>query len=158
MSILFSKACQYALQSVIYLAAQRPDTPVLQRDISEALDIPNHFLGKILQQLARNDIVASQKGKAGGFVLSQPPEQISLLRVAKIVDGESFLDHCVMGFPGCEDNNPCPLHPLWSSARKTIIQMLEDTPVTELSEEIQTKLDYIASLHAEELDLDTGHK
>ncbi|MFQ6615655.1 MAG: RrF2 family transcriptional regulator [Fidelibacterota bacterium] len=155
MSVLFSKACQYAIQSVIYLAAQQPDTPILQRDIAEALDIPNHFLGKILQQLARHGIVVSQKGKAGGFLLSQPPEEISLLRVAKIVDGESFLDYCVVGFPGCQDENPCPLHPLWSSAKKIIIQMLRDTPVTELSDEIQTKLDYIASMHTGELDVDS---
>ncbi|MFQ6676468.1 MAG: RrF2 family transcriptional regulator [Fidelibacterota bacterium] len=143
MSILFSKACQYALQSIIYLAAQPPRTPVLQRDISKALNIPPHFLGKILQLLTRHEILVSHKGKSGGFLLKRSPEEISLLKVAQIVDGDSFLDHCILGFPGCADDTPCPLHPQWSAAKKTIMEMLKRRHVGELGDEIQSKLDFI---------------
>lgn len=150
MSLLFSKSCEYAIQSIIYLAAQPSGVPVLQRDISKALDIPPHFLGKILQALTRHEIVSSQKGKSGGFLLNRPHEEISLMSVVRITDGDLFLDKCIIGFPGCDDDKPCPLHAEWSATKQTIIQMLEDRNVSEMSEQLETKLNYIASLQVKE--------
>ncbi|MFQ6607634.1 MAG: RrF2 family transcriptional regulator [Fidelibacterota bacterium] len=150
MSLIFSRSCEYALQSIIYLAAQPPGKPSLQRDISKALNIPPHFLGKILQSLTHHEIVSSQKGKSGGFILNKPADEISLMTVVKITDGDLFLEKCVIGFPGCDDDNACPLHSQWSAAKKIIMQMLKNKHVAELSEELKTKLDYIAAIQLNE--------
>ena len=147
MPIMLSRGCEYALQAVIYLAAQPPNTPVLQRDISSALNIPPHFLGKVLQVLSRHHIVISRKGKTGGFLLGRSPKDIIPYDIIEAVDGAEFLDHCVLGFPGCGDDNPCPVHSQWKQAKEIIIQMLKNNNVEQLSKEIDVKLDLIKRCH-----------
>jgi Rrf2 family protein len=128
---------------VIYLAAKADDTPVLQRDISKALAIPQHFLGKILQILVHHNIVASQKGKSGGFFLKRSPNNFSLYDIIKVIDGSTFLDSCVLGFPGCSDESPCPVHEEWKETKKQIIKMLQYNDIEKLSKGIDTKLSFI---------------
>jgi Rrf2 family protein len=128
---------------VIYLAAKADDTPVLQRDISKALAIPQHFLGKILQILVHHNIVASQKGKSGGFFLKRSPNNFSLYDIIKVIDGSTFLDSCVLGFPGCSDESPCPVHEEWKETKKQIIKMLQYNDIEKLSKGIDNKLSFI---------------
>ncbi len=54
-----------------------------------------------------------------------------------------FLECCVLGFPGCNDTSPCPVHPQWKRAKDSILHMLEDTTLEELSSGIEPKLDLI---------------
>ncbi len=142
--MLLTKSCQYAIQAVLFLATQPKNSPVLQRDIAESLDIPNHFLGKILQLLVRNNLVTSQKGISGGFSLKLQPEEISLFHIAEIVDGEKFLDGCLIGFPNCSDENPCPLHADWKNTKSEIVNTLRTKRVKELSSDLITKLNYLS--------------
>jgi Rrf2 family protein len=143
---MFTKSCEYSIQTMIYLAAQPRGTPVLLRDIASDLQIPKHFLAKMLQSLSRRGLVSSRKGKTGGFTLGKSPERISLYDIVEVIDGCAFLDNCVLGFPGCGDDHPCPVHAQWKPAKEIIVQMLKTRNVGELSKEINTKLDYIHSL------------
>ncbi len=137
------------MQAVIYLAVRSDGVPILQRTISEELDIPNHFLGKILQQLTPHNIIRSQKGKDGGFSLAQSPTEISLFSIIEIIDGESVLDKCILGFPICEDNTPCPLHNQWSDTKDSIIRMLKTETVADLAKRMDVKLDQIKTTIAQ---------
>ncbi|MCH8024053.1 MAG: Rrf2 family transcriptional regulator [Candidatus Marinimicrobia bacterium] len=134
------------MQAVIYLAAHADVAPILQRTIAQDLGIPNHFLGKILQQLTRHNIIRSQKGKGGGFTLIRPPAEISLYTIIRIIDGKSLLNQCIIGFPACGDSYPCPVHEQWKIAKANILHMLTDTTVADLSATVGIKLAYIKSL------------
>jgi len=140
MSVLLTKSCQYAIQAVLFLATKQKNKPVLQRDIAESLDIPVHFLGKILQQLVKQNIVSSQKGKLGGFFLSYPFAKVTLYKIAQIIDGENFLDGCMVGFPFCSDKSPCPLHEDWKKIKEDIIATMNTKHTEQLSIELQKKL------------------
>ena len=146
MALIFSKACQYGLQAAIFLAAQPVKRPVLQRDIATALDLPQPFLGKVLLLLSRRRLVRSLKGRYGGYVLNQPAGEISLSDIVEAIDGPFFLECCVLGFPGCNDTSPCPVHPQWKQAKDAILHMLGDTTLEELSPGIAPKLDLIERL------------
>jgi Rrf2 family protein len=143
---LLSKSCEYAFQAVIYLASQPPDKPVLQRDISNDLNIPTHFLGKILQTLRQHGYITSQKGKSGGFLLNKSGGDISLFGIVQLFEGPAFLDKCVIGFPGCSDDVPCPFHEEWRAAKEIILKMIKNNRVDELSQLIDLKLNYIKDM------------
>jgi Rrf2 family protein len=143
MALFLSRSCEYALQAVIYLATRFRKSPILQRDISSALNIPQQFLGKILQTLVRHDIVKSQRGKSGGFILSRSPKEFSLFDVVQVIDGLSFLNRCFLGFPGCSDDNPCPVHDKWIETKKDIIKLLKEKSIEELGKGIGKKLEFI---------------
>ncbi len=140
MSAIFSRGCEYAFQAILYLASQPPDRPVLQRDISKALQIPPHFLGKVLQLLRRSNLVISQKGKSGGFLLGRSPGDIFLYDILEAVDGSSCLDGCLLGFTQCGDESPCPVHSQWKQHKEKIMEMLQTRNAEELSKELHVKL------------------
>ncbi|MCC7430042.1 Rrf2 family transcriptional regulator [bacterium] len=148
MSLIFSRSCEYGLQALIYLASLPSGTFVLQKDISEALKIPNAFLGKILQQLTKTALIISHKGKSGGFSLGKPADEITPLEVIEAIDGTAFFENCVLGFPGCSDNEPCPIHLEWKAAKCSIIQLLSNKSIEDLGKDIDIKLKLIHKLNS----------
>jgi len=147
MTNFLSKSSQYAIQAIMFLAVQPIDEPVFQRDIAKALDIPNHFLGKILQILVKHNLVLSHKGINGGFIVNKEAGKITLETIVKIIDGDHFLDGCVVGFPHCSDEVPCPIHNDWVAAKNTIVNIFEQKDINQFSEELQSKINYIALNH-----------
>ena len=131
--MIFSRSCEYALQAVSFLASQSQKSFVLARAISEALNIPPHYLGKILQILVKHNILNSKKGKSGGFVINGTLQEIMLYEIIVIMDGPDYLERCIMEIPGCSDNNPCPVHGEWSELKTGIINLLKNRSITDLS-------------------------
>ncbi len=144
MTNFLSKSSQYAIQAVMFLAGQPKSNPVFQRDIAKALDIPNHFLGKILQILVKHDFVLSHKGINGGFVINEKAGNITLNSIVSIIDGDNFLEGCIVGFPYCSDDHPCPVHNEWVNARNEINKIFKQKNVNQFSEELHSKLNYMA--------------
>ncbi|MEK6649864.1 MAG: Rrf2 family transcriptional regulator [Bacteroidota bacterium] len=135
MSIIFSRQCEYALQAVLYLALQPRGTMTSSKDLTRRLGVPYHFLGKILQSLARKGLLTSQKGSAGGFALALPPEEITLFHIVESIDGVDFTNQCVLGFPECSGKNPCAVHHQWADMRESIYQMLVRKNIGEMARE-----------------------
>ncbi len=124
MSLIFSRECEYAIQSVLYLALKRRDERTSIRELAGRLSIPYHFLGKILQRLTRKGLLVSHKGPLGGFALSMPPEEITLFHIVEAIDGTAFTRLCVLGFSECTPERPCSVHEYWSTLRDNIYHML----------------------------------
>ena len=151
MSAILSKSSEYATQALLYLARRNDPSPVLLREISDALQIPHHFLSKILQQLVREGLVVSHKGANGGFSLGKAAERISLLDIVSAVEGKAFMTGCVLGFPNCGDRNPCPIHNQWKEARANLLEMLGAQSIDVLSRSMDGKIEEIeriAKAHA----------
>ena len=145
--MLFSKSCEYAIQALLYLAHKEEEgQPVFLREISDSLRIPHHFLNKVLQQLTREGILVSLRGVAGGFSLGRHGSEITLGDVVKAIDGDQFLGECVLGFPGCADKTPCPVHDQWKRAKQIILNIMSTKSVAELSKEMDGKLDLIQDM------------
>lgn len=144
--MIFRKTVGYALQTVIYLSTQPFKKPILQKEITNTLDIPHHYLGKILQPLIKSGIIGSKTGAFGGFYLAKRSKEIVLYDIVKIFEGADYFEDCVLGFPGCDDNTPCPVHKEWSSAKIIIQSFMKEHTVAEWGAEIGPKLDYIKIL------------
>lgn len=144
--MIFRKTVGYALQTVIYLSTQPFKKLILQKEITNTLDIPHHYLGKILQPLIKSGIIGSKTGAFGGFYLAKRSKEIVLYDIVKIFEGADYFEDCVLGFPGCDDNTPCPVHKEWSSAKIIIQKFMEENTVADWGAEIGPKLDYIKIL------------
>ncbi len=112
---MLSNTCKYAIRAVIYLAInEKKDQKIGIRKISEDLNIPAPFLGKILQILSKNKVLFSTKGPNGGFSLGKNADDISLLEIVKVIDGLDFFSNCLIGMKVCSGNKKdeklCPFH------------------------------------------------
>lgn len=135
--MLFSRACEYGIRAMLYLAARADDGPVLVRDIAGRLKMPFPFLAKIAQTLARQGLLRSHKGPGGGIALARPAGEITLLQVVEAIDGLDLTKDCVLGIPECSDEAPCPLHAQWGEIQGRIVEMLSRQSIAEVAEQLQ---------------------
>ncbi|NJO87991.1 MAG: Rrf2 family transcriptional regulator, partial [Chloroflexia bacterium] len=112
---MLSNTCKYAIRAVLYLAVnEKDDSKIGIKKISEDLNMPSPFLGKILQVLSKHKILNSTKGPHGGFSLGKKAHDITLLEIVQIIDGLDFFHTCVIGVKVCEHDpskkDICPFH------------------------------------------------
>ncbi len=134
---MFSKTCEYGLRAVIFIGQQtKSEKKVGISTISEAIDSPQAFTAKILQQLTKHKITQSIKGPAGGFFIDQEKlKTVTLSNIVEILDGDTIYTGCGLGLHECNENKPCPLHFKFIKIREELKKMLESTTLLELSED-----------------------
>jgi len=140
MTVIFSKQCEIALQAVLFLSIKKDKIIYKASDISEELKVPKEFVSKMLQKLTYSGIVGSKKGKKGGFYLAKRPSQIKLIDIVKAIDGLEIFNKCVLGFPGCSSDEPCPVHDTWGKIREETYEMLSKESLEQLKEKTIYKL------------------
>lgn len=135
---MLSNACQYAIRSVLYLAIHSDEkTRIGVKLIAEELETPQPFLAKLLQQLAKSDLVSSIKGPNGGFYLTKENKDSSLWEIVKCIDGTDKFDHCFLGLSKCSDENPCPVHFIVSPFKEKLLNDFRDKSIGQFTEEIK---------------------
>ena len=99
------------------------------------MDIPTPFLGKILQLLAKQNILSSTKGPHGGFCLNKPPIDISIMEIIEIIDGSDTFDVCVIRTTKCSHDEPCSLHDKISPLRSEMKSVYLTETLADLASE-----------------------
>ncbi|UCH65859.1 MAG: Rrf2 family transcriptional regulator [Ignavibacterium sp.] len=140
MTVIFSKKCEYGMQAVLYLAAHQTEGVTRVDDIAATLKVPKEFVSKILQSLTASGIVASKKGKFGGFALAKDPSVIRLIDVVAAIDGLEMFDSCVLGFPNCTPDTPCPVHDTWGELRTLAYNMLTEETLDKFKQKTINKI------------------
>jgi Rrf2 family protein len=130
--MIYSRSAEYAIRALVRMAELEDGQYALVKQIAAESDIPQHFLSKILQDLARDGFLKSSKGPGGGFRLSTAAEDISMMQIVEAVDGSGRYDRCPGGSSECSDHAACGLHDSWMPLRSRIIEYLEGTSVADL--------------------------
>jgi Rrf2 family iron-sulfur cluster assembly transcriptional regulator len=137
MSLIFSRQCEYALQAVLYLALRQEGEMTSIKEMAGRLDIPYHFLGKILQDLTKKGLLTSLKGPTGGFGFGMSPHEITLFHIVDAIDGADFMKTCVLGFSECSEKSPCAVHARWGELRDKMYEMLVSKNIGQLAKEMK---------------------
>jgi len=128
-----TRAGEYAVRCMVYLAFKGKGVLVSKQEIAEHADIPTHFLAKIAQDLARAHLIVIKQGPKGGYSLLRDPENISLLEVVEVMIGEIFLNDCVGRPVTCKVSKSCAVHKVWEDARTQLRDTLGGVNLAELS-------------------------
>jgi Rrf2 family protein len=139
MTVFFSKACELGLQSVLFFSTKEKKIYKAE-EVSKELKVPKEFVSKVMQILTASGIIGSKKGKSGGFFLARPPHQIKLIDIVEAIDGLDVFKSCVLGFPGCSHETPCPVHHQWGKLRDEAFRMLSEETLENLKEKTTNKL------------------
>lgn len=123
--MLFSNSTNYALRAVLYLAMESSEARKIGiREMAEQMNMPYHFLGKILQTLARNHLVQSSKGPNGGFYLTKFDKSTKVIKVVELFEGPDFYNQCALGLRECSEEHPCPVHENFKDFRDDLLHQL----------------------------------
>ena len=130
-----TRAADYAVRVMIHLSTLPPGTRLSREDLAAVSEVPVHFLGKILQMLARERLIDSHRGVTGGFSIRCDPERTTMLQVLEVVEGPLFLNSCVNPAQKCKRADWCAAHRLWAEAQHQVAVVLRSATLAQLARE-----------------------
>ena len=135
MRLKLSKRGDYVVRSAIALATGYDSpAPKKLRQISVEMGVPRTFVSQILGDLVAAGIATSFFGANGGYRLTRPPGEITLLEVVEAGEGPLESDTCVLGDEPCHWESVCPLHETWTAASAAMRNELAATTLATLAE------------------------
>ena len=142
---MFSKACEYGLKAMISISVKSSQGQRTNlKEIASDIESPEAFTAKILQQLSRNKLISSIKGPRGGFEIAKGDlKKIKLIDIVRTIDGDNLFTGCGLGLSECNANKPCPLHRKFVDIRNNLAKMLEETTLSDLSQDINSGLAFL---------------
>lgn len=101
----------YAIRALVYMAkmAKKKKAIFTVDEIVRKEDLPERFLRRILQKLAKKGLLCSHKGKEGGFSLTKSPKDIKLTDIIKVFQGDVDLTNCFLKGKICPEIKTCAL-------------------------------------------------
>ena len=127
---------EYACAAVLELALNYDaEMPIRVQDIAQRQGIPTKFLFQIMQILKRVDIVRSRRGTEGGYVLTRPPNQLTVGDVIRSMSGPFVQLSCLESgnfLDDCGKQNMCQFKPIWAEVDRAIGSVLNGVTFEEL--------------------------
>ncbi len=144
---MLTNSSKYALKAVLYLSLHSDRNNKLQvKDICEKIDIPKAYSGKLLQALAKRNIISSSRGPKGGFYIDEDNKKTSIMTIIDTIDGRKKIEACIIGLDNCNEENPCPLHNLFVSSRSRMIKIFEETTLEDMAKDLGSKDIFLSGL------------
>lgn len=134
-----SKKADYGLIAVKHLAAHRRDHACSANEIAEEYGISVTLMAKVLQKLARQNIVAAKHGSSGGYQLAKEPGQISALDVITAIDGPVLITSCVTNHGNCDATEKCSVREPLRRVNESILQVLGTVTISQMSDDPQER-------------------
>jgi Rrf2 family protein len=131
---MISQKARYALRALVALA--RADDSIMIAEIADQQRIPRKFLEQILLDLKHHGIVASRRGRLGGYGLLMPPDQITFGRVLRIVDGPIAPLPCLsrIAYRRCADcrtETACEIRRVFAKVADSARDVLDRTTIAD---------------------------
>jgi len=128
----FTKAEEYGVLGILYLADKGTTEITPLSEISQAQEIPEKFLAKIFQTLSRTGLIRSHRGVRGGFSLNRPADEISLKEVLEAIQGPYCLMKCTRDISQCDRRTFCALRELLIIGERKLISVFEEHTLADL--------------------------
>jgi Rrf2 family transcriptional regulator, cysteine metabolism repressor len=122
-----STRSEYAIKVLVRLALADGQRPVQSRDIASFTGVPPKFLEQVMHDLRQAGLVASQRGKGGGYVLAADPANLTFAGVIDLIDGS----HGGAGRMPGRDQAEALVAPVWSAVRQAVRTVLETNTIAD---------------------------
>lgn len=130
-----SKKGEYALRALSCLVRRRGEGPVAIKEIADEEQIPKKFLEQILLELRKAGLIESTRGAAGGYRLLKDPEDVSVARVVRLMDGPLAPLRCVSrtALIRCPREKGCGLRRVMGEVRAAVAGILEERTLADIA-------------------------
>ena len=130
----FTRAEEYGMFGVMYLAETDRSRVVPLSEISQAKDIPEKFLAKIFQSLSKSGVIRSHRGVRGGFTLAKDPSTVTMKEVLETIQGPYHLMRCTEDKSACvkAPNEYCAIREVLVIAEKRLTSVFEEFTLADL--------------------------
>jgi len=136
---MISSKTKYAIKALIELAEERKrgGSSLRIEEIAQRADAPKRFLEHILIDIRRSGIIASRRGRDGGYVLIKPAESVSIGEVLRMIDGPIAPLPCLSRkayhpCDDCRDEAACRIRRVFGDLFSAYLLMLESLTLADL--------------------------
>lgn len=136
-----STKSRYALRALIDLAVHYSGKPVLLKEIAKRENISLRYLENIFTKLRTAGLLKSVKGRGGGFLLARDPENINLLDIVLLLDGDTAISQCVDEPLACKRSKICITRGVWVDLNNNFREYLESVTLNNLMKEYNGAID-----------------
>ena len=113
----------YAISAIYQLGLLQEHERLNIKALATRAKAPDKFLGQILLELKKSNILNSTKGANGGYALAKPLREITLKEIVEILETNAFEKIC-------KTDNPT-LKLFWEEMQKSLIDIF-NTPLSKL--------------------------
>lgn len=124
-----TRGADFAVRILLFLAGHEKGT---SREIAKKMDIPFNHLAKIVQTLAKKNLIISRKGKGGGLALALSPQKITLLNIIEAIEGPILLSQCIFSEKVCCFGKKCKVRHSLSLAQNKLRETLSKSTINDL--------------------------
>jgi len=128
----FTKAEDYGLHGIMYLAEQPQGKVTPLSEISEAQQVPEKFLAKIFQSLSKTGLVKSHRGVKGGFSMARSADAITIKEVLESIQGPYYISKCLADVSICKQSGDCSVRKLLQMTQDRILEVFEGNTIADL--------------------------
>lgn len=124
----------YGLRLAIWLAqTYRQNLPITLSRISQHENISVKYLEQLVRPLRRAGLVASRRGRRGGYLLKKNPKTISLKDIMDLLSNNSYIIHCLDSKSiSCPLEDKCPSKIAWLKVQLAIDSVLKKITLFDL--------------------------
>ncbi|MCL2408758.1 MAG: Rrf2 family transcriptional regulator [Oscillospiraceae bacterium] len=124
--MIISTKGRYSLRMLLDLAERRGDGFIALKDIAARQGISKKYLEQIVTLLNRSDLLRTNRGYQGGYMLARKPEQYTVGEILRITEGGLTTVACLDDDPNqCEHSASCTTLPIWQGLQNVIDKYLD---------------------------------
>lgn len=127
-----TRQTEYALKTLLELAAHPYGEILSSKVISERQDISEDFLKKTIQLLSLSGLVSTHRGNQGGVRLAKPAEQITIADVVAAIEGPIAINPCLAPGYSCPNRATCKISPILARAQQALLSELSRESLADL--------------------------
>lgn len=136
---------RYGVRLMVSLAVNYKNGRTSLREIAKNQEISEKYLEQIINPLTKAGLVNSFRGSQGGYALTFPPEEITVGRVLRVLEGSLAPVDCSENNEACERIKNCVTYPLWVRLKEAIENVVDNVTLADLAREYREKnyIDFI---------------
>ena len=126
---------EYGLIVSVHLAQRAGEGPIAAREMAEKEHLPADYVEQILLRLRRAGLVNSVRGARGGYLLANPPSEITVKDVLDASEHGTFEVNCdrhPVGGERCGPGGSCAIRPVWRLLSAKIDETLSGVHLSDL--------------------------
>lgn len=145
---MITQKMKYALKALLTLsdeaASPTPEALTIE-EIAKRSGAPKRFLEHILLEIRNAGIIASTRGRSGGYQLIKPPEQVSVSELLRMIDGPIAPLPCLsrrayQRCEDCKDEETCRIRKVFAEVFWSYLLLIESLTLADIQRSDQVQL------------------
>ncbi len=114
------------------IALHQSHGAVTLNDIAKRQRISVKYLWQVINPLKTAGFLSVTRGAKGGYVLARRPDEIDLLEIVTILEGELSLVDCLRKNETCEMRDACVARSVWMDVNRVIETALKKVKLSDV--------------------------